>query len=122
MRQVGVIAGRGGLYALNHHRERLAEDHANARAAGRAAGRRARRFGIDLAQACETNVVVVEVAAAARRGGARGRGARAAGVLDRRRSPPHRLRLVTHLDVDRGGVRARGRRCWPSWRDRVRRP
>jgi threonine aldolase len=31
MRQAGIIAA-GALYALEHHRERLAEDHANARA------------------------------------------------------------------------------------------
>ena len=31
MRQVGIIAA-GALYALEHHRVRLAEDHANARA------------------------------------------------------------------------------------------
>ena len=31
MRQVGIIAA-GALYALDHHRDRLAEDHANARA------------------------------------------------------------------------------------------
>ena len=30
MRQAGIIAA-GALYALEHHVERLAEDHANAR-------------------------------------------------------------------------------------------
>jgi threonine aldolase len=94
MRQVGVLAA-AGLYALEHHVDRLAEDHANAQ---RIAGRLAEAVpgSVDL-DAVETNIVYVAtggvpaadvVAALAARGvrvGAMG---------------PHLLRLVTHLDVD----------------------
>jgi threonine aldolase len=55
MRQAGVIAA-GALYALEHHRERLAEDHANAKilAEGLAA-----IHGIDLdVSAVQTNIVL----------------------------------------------------------------
>ena len=57
MRQAGIVAA-AGLYALDHHVDRLAEDHANARAAGRGAGRAARR-PIDPATV-ETNIVIFE--------------------------------------------------------------
>jgi len=90
MRQVGVLAA-AGLYALDHHLERMAEDHVHARL---------------LAEACgadplltETNIVVVDVpdahavvAAACEQGvlvGAVG---------------PTRVRMLTHLDVDRPAV------------------
>jgi threonine aldolase len=55
MRQAGVLAA-AGLYALEHHLERLPEDHANARAIGE---RLAQVDGValDLA-ALETNIVV----------------------------------------------------------------
>ena len=47
MRQAGILAA-AGLYALAHHIDRLADDHARARPAGRGAGavrRRGRRTG-----------------------------------------------------------------------------
>ena len=59
MRQAGIVAA-GALYALDHHVERLAEDHAQASGAGArvrlGAGRGARPGG------GETNIVVFEVA------------------------------------------------------------
>lgn len=90
MRQVGVLAA-AMLYALDHHLERLAEDHEHARLL-------AERLGVDPATV-DTNMVVVAgveapmVAAAAK----------AQGVLVGQVAAD-RIRLVTHLDVDREGV------------------
>ena len=92
MRQVGVLAA-AGLHALDHHVERLADDHRRARLlADRVA---AAAPGVLDPAAVETNIVVLEVDDAASVVAE----ARAAGVLlsqlDRRR-----VRAVTHLDVD----------------------
>jgi threonine aldolase len=90
MRQAGVLAA-AGLYALEHHVERLAEDHAHARLL-------AERLGQDPARV-ETNMVVVDGVPAP----AVAEAARAEGVLVGQ-AGPRKLRLVTHLDVDRAGV------------------
>ena len=68
MRQVGILAA-AGLHALDHHVERLADDHAHARLLAEACG-------VDPA-AVDTNIVVV----AARRRRSVRRGRRRAGVL-----------------------------------------
>jgi threonine aldolase len=98
MRQAGILAA-AGLYALDHNRERLAEDHANARAfAEKLAG--ARNVRVDPSRV-QTNIVMVELD-----GGSPAtviQQAREAGVL-LGGSGPHRIRAVTHLDVDRAGV------------------
>ena len=52
MRQAGVLAA-AGLYALDHHVERLADDHAHARLLAEACG-------VDPATV-DTNIVVVDV-------------------------------------------------------------
>ena len=58
MRQAGIIAA-GALYALDHHRARLAEDHANARALAQGL---AALPGIDLDPAeVETNILVIRL-------------------------------------------------------------
>ena len=87
MRQVGILAA-AGLYALDHHVERLADDHAHARLL-------AESCGVDPATV-DTNIVVVPhpdppafVAAA-----------RDAGVLVAAVGP-RAVRMVTHLDVTR---------------------
>ncbi len=90
MRQVGMLAA-AGLYALDHHVERLAEDHEHARLLARACG-----VDPDLT---ETNIVVVEVDDAA----AVVTAAREHGVLVGAVGPT-RLRLLTHLDVTRHDV------------------
>lgn len=98
MRQAGILAA-AGLYALDHHRARLADDHANARAlAERLAG--ARHLRTDPAQV-HTNIVMIEL----ERGSAAAlaQQAREAGVL-LGASGPRRIRAVTHLDVDRAQV------------------
>ena len=90
MRQAGVLAA-AGLYALDHHLERLAEDHEHAQLL-------AKRLGVDPA-AVETNMVVLDdVAAPVLVGEARARGVLVSQVS------PRRVRLVTHLDVDRAGI------------------
>jgi threonine aldolase len=90
MRQVGVLAA-AGAYALDHHLERLAEDHENARLL-------ASLLGADPA-GVHTNMVVLDGVDADTVVPA----ARAQGVLVGHVSP-RRIRLVTHLDVDRAGV------------------
>jgi threonine aldolase len=94
MRQVGVLAA-AGLYALEHHLPRLAEDHLHARRiaerlAGADVGAR-----IDLA-GVETNIVNVDYDVAAERvvAAARDRGVWVSAT------GPHRVRLVLHLEVD----------------------
>jgi threonine aldolase len=90
MRQAGVLAA-AGLYALDHHLARLAEDHEHARLL-------AKRLGVDPATV-QTNMVVLDDVAAPMIAEA----AKAQGVLVSQVSP-RRIRLVTSLAVDRAGV------------------
>jgi threonine aldolase len=94
MRQAGIIAA-GGLYALRHHVERLAEDHANAR---RLAEGLAALPGVVLDPATvETNIVLFELTGPLD----------AAGFVERLLAHgvrtgamgPRTVRAVTHLDV-----------------------
>lgn len=90
MRQVGVLAA-AGRYALDHHRERLGEDHVHARILADACG-------VDPATV-ETNMVVVpDVDAAAVVAAAGEAGVRVGAVGART------VRAVTHLDVSRAQV------------------
>jgi threonine aldolase len=96
MRQAGVLAA-AALYALDHHVERLAEDHAHAHrlASGLAEIEGVR---IDVARV-ETNIVVFGVDSAyevCERLWERGVQVAPLG--------PDRLRAVTHLDVSAAGV------------------
>jgi len=96
MRQAGVLAA-AGLYAFDHHIERLAQDHDNA--ARLAAGlSRLDALKVDAAQ---TNMVFVDVPAA--HVAPLGAWLRERGVLTLMRP---RTRLVTHLDVNREQVDA----------------
>ncbi len=88
MRQAGVLAA-AGLYALDHHIERLADDHQRAQVLGA-------RFGV----ATETNIVPLDVADARSFAAAAADQGVLLGVVG-----PHRVRMVTHLDVDDAGVR-----------------
>ena len=90
MRQVGVLAA-ACLYALDHHLPRLGEDHENAQLL-------AKRLGVDPASV-ETNMVVLEDVEAP----VLAEAAKARGVLVSQVSAA-RVRLVTHLDVDRAGI------------------
>jgi threonine aldolase len=87
MRQVGILAA-AGLYALDHHLERLADDHTHARLLAEACG-------VD-PETVDTNIVAfdrpdaVAFVAAAREAGV------LVGAVGTRT-----VRLVTHLDVSR---------------------
>ncbi len=87
MRQAGILAA-AGLYALDHHIERLAEDHAHAQALG--AGLEALGYSVEPVQ---TNMVYVEIGDRAQ--------ALAKHCAERgiRLTVAPRLRMVTHLDV-----------------------
>jgi threonine aldolase len=96
MRQAGIVAA-AGVYALDHHVDRLADDHARARRL--AEGWEAAGLPVDLDQV-ETNFVQVDVGAL---------GLDQAGALARLRDAgvglsstihPTIVRAVTHLDVD----------------------
>jgi threonine aldolase len=98
MRQVGILAA-ACLYALDHHVERLAEDHRRARtlAAGFAGAP-----GVRVIEP-ETNIVIVTLEHAALDPAAVLRALEARGV--RMVSfGARRLRAITHLDIDDGGV------------------
>jgi threonine aldolase len=99
MRQAGIIAA-ACLYALDHHVERLAEDHANASFLAEGL---AEIPGIELdPTTVETNIVWFDV-----------RGAMSAGDLSASLKEQgvliggygqSRMRAVTHLDVNRAGI------------------
>lgn len=94
MRQAGVLAA-AALHALDHHIERLAIDHANAK---RLADGLARIRGITVV-APDTNIVFASVdgsRTAALLEHLKSRGVLATGLVG--------LRFVTHLDVDAEGV------------------
>jgi len=96
MRQVGILAA-AGLFALDHHVERLADDHA-----------RAQRLAFALAEAVdgvvvpehvETNIVVLDLSSTPWTAAALAAAARVEGVLVSDLGPTF-ARLVTHLDID----------------------
>ncbi len=97
MRQTGIFAA-AGLHALDHHVERLAEDHANAKLiAGRLA--QSKRIVIDLASV-QTNIIVFTLAPEAADAATIVAQARALGVLVFAFTA-RTLHAVTHLDVTR---------------------
>jgi threonine aldolase len=85
MRQVGILAA-AGLHALEHHLDRLADDHENARLLAEA-------VGVD-PETVDTNIVAFSHDRAADLVAA----ARAEGVLIATVGP-QTVRMVTHLDV-----------------------
>lgn len=92
MRQAGILAA-AGLYALEHHVERLADDHANA--AFLAQGLSELGYSVEPVQ---TNMVYLRIdeRAAALTGFCAERGIRL--------SAAPRLRMVTHMDVSRDQI------------------
>ncbi len=98
MRQVGILCA-AGLYALDHHLERLPEDHARARRLAEACG------SIDglRVDTPDTNIVMIHCEEGAPGPEELSRRLEERGVLI---SPegPGRLRAVTHLDVDDAGI------------------
>ncbi len=97
MRQVGLLAA-AGLYALDHHLGRLAEDHANARLIAERLAT-SDRFVVDLSKT-QTNILVFDLAPGA---------PDAAEVVARAAERgllifafgPRTVRAVTHLQVSR---------------------
>jgi len=97
MRQSGVLAA-AALHALDHHIERLADDHALAKRLAQGLQ------GIEglAVEAPHTNIVFVDLQGAARQ--------RSAALMDHlqdsgvRATGLYRLRFVTHLDVDAAGI------------------
>lgn len=96
MRQVGILAA-AGLHALDHHLERLADDH-----------RRARQLADAIAAVApsvvepahvETNIVPLDLTSHRLDAAGLATAARAEGVLVSALGPRF-CRLVTHLDVD----------------------
>ncbi|MBM3512500.1 MAG: low-specificity L-threonine aldolase [Alphaproteobacteria bacterium] len=94
MRQVGILAATC-LYALDHHIERLADDHANAAALAEGL----RRIPALKVDGPHTNIVMVDIPPEQCR--ALADRLRAAGILAAIRP---RTRFVTHLDVTRADV------------------
>ena len=88
MRQAGILAA-AGRYALAHHIERLADDHARAARLADALGAVPTQTNIVVLHADDAPAVAVK--------------AREEGVLVSALGP-HFLRLVTHLDVDDAGI------------------
>jgi len=98
MRQVGILAA-ACLHALDHHVERLAEDHARARTL--AAGMR-EAPGVRVIEP-DTNIVIADLEHAALDVGTLLGSLRARGVW-MVAFGARRIRAITHLDVDDAGV------------------
>ncbi len=100
MRQAGIIAA-AGIYALEHHVERMAEDHARARQLARGL---AELPGIAVdADRVETNIVIFDVRGTGLTGEDFGRRTERSGVRFSVLGPTL-VRAVTHLDVPPDGV------------------
>jgi threonine aldolase len=94
MRQAGVIAA-GALHALNHHRMRLAEDHANARALAEGI---AKLDGVSIDPVTvETNIVIFRVSAMSAADLVSRLAERGVHVLA---TGPDEIRAVTHLHIN----------------------
>jgi threonine aldolase len=94
-RQSGIVAA-GCLYSLDHHVERLADDHENARALAEGLSE-LRGVRLDPA-AVETNIVIFEV------DDAPGVVRRLADRVELQAVDPRHVRAVTHLEVARADV------------------
>ncbi len=105
MRQVGILAA-AGIYALEHHVSRLAEDHENAQYLAQRL-RAIAGVAVDV-ESVETNMVMFQVLQCSKSTEQLLKDCREAGVLlnavgDRS------FRAVTHLDVNREDMEAAGR-------------
>jgi threonine aldolase len=98
MRQVGILAA-AGRYALDHHIDRLAEDHARAARLASALA----PFGVVDESRVRTNLVPLDLRKTAFDASQLAAAAAADGVLVSTMGP-RLARLVTHLDVDDAGI------------------
>ncbi|MGD9635251.1 MAG: low-specificity L-threonine aldolase [Pirellulales bacterium] len=101
MRQAGIIAA-GALYALEHHIDRLAEDHEKARLLA-AAIRETPGLALD-PDIVETNIVIFKLAPELGPAAAFTAKLREQGIL-MNAVGPQRIRAVTHLDVSLEQIR-----------------
>lgn len=114
MRQAGMAAA-GALYALEHHVERLAEDHRNAQVIAQAV---ADTPGLRLDPAeVETNLIFIRVACEVGTAQSVAAALKARGVLVLP-TAPQTLRACTHLDVSA----AQAERAADAIRQALRRP
>jgi threonine aldolase len=101
MRQAGIVAA-AGIYALEHHVERLAEDHERARRLARGL---AELSGIEVdAERVDTNIVIFDVKETGRDGEAFAARALASHGVRFSVLGPTSVRAVFHLDVPADGV------------------
>ncbi|MFI5491995.1 threonine aldolase family protein [Actinoplanes sp. NPDC051859] len=94
MRQAGILAA-AGRYALEHHVDRLADDHARARRLAESLA----PLGVTDPAAVRTNLVLLDLTKAALDAPALAAAAAEQGVLIAAMLP-RTARLVTHLDLD----------------------
>ena len=95
MRQAGIVAA-AGIYALDHHIDRLAEDHANARRLSK--GLAEAGLPVEVHQV-ETNFVQLDAARLGLNGDEAVSLLRAEGVLLSFAARKDMLRALTHLDI-----------------------
>ncbi len=101
MRQAGILAA-AGLYALEHHRKRLVEDHQNCRLLAQTI---AALPGVILdLEWVQTNILIVELTKDAPFDGPGFANAMKAVGVWFLATAPRKVRLVTHLDVTREDV------------------
>ncbi len=98
MRQSGILAA-AGIYALDHHYERLKEDHENAKYFARELSR-IKNVRIDVNEV-ETNLVYFGIEGRSPKWVEEQLHERGVWLFAER---PNEVRVVTHLDVDRAGI------------------
>ena len=99
MRQAGILAA-ACIHALDHHRERLVEDHANAR---RLAEGLAEIPGVSIAMPVETNMVFIDLGSGLPTAAEACERLRERGVCAMP-TATRRIRFVCHLDVSRAQI------------------
>ncbi len=100
MRQIGMLAA-AALYALEHHIDRLAEDHRHARLL---ADTLTQCPGIDLdLNDVETNIIIFDVSGTGRTASSCVQELKEHGIL-MSATAPTLIRAVTHLDISAAGV------------------
>jgi threonine aldolase len=98
MRQTGLLAA-AGRYALDHHIERLADDHARAQRLAQAL----EPFGVVDAAKVRTNLVILDLSSTSLDSSALAKATAEEGVLTSTMGAKLG-RVVTHLDVDDDGI------------------
>jgi threonine aldolase len=100
MRQAGILAS-AGIYAIDHHFDRLKEDHEHAKRL--ALGLKDIRGISIIPEHVETNIIIFEVTATGKTAVQLKDDMKKEGVLIHAMSPTQ-VRLLTHLDVTREDI------------------